>query len=208
MKPVSSLFPRLLPLVPGCPEPLAQQALVDAAIAFCEDSQAIRSDLDTLYVVAGVSEYELEPPTSQSVTTVLDVTIDGARLKSLYFDESAGLPATTGKPTHFYTTRNTGNLVLHFFPAPDARYKANVTVATRPTRTSTTLEEDLTDLWADAVVSGAVARIASIPGQPFTSIEMASAMGSMSVAASRNARRSASSGQIRGSMAVKGRPFA
>lgn len=187
---------------------MAQQALLDSAIAFCEDSQAIRQSLDTLYLVGGVADFELEAPTSQAVTNVLDVTIDGQRLHSIYFDEAAKLKPSTGKPTHYYTSRDAGALVLHMYPTPDQRYKADVKVATRPTRAATTFEDDLVDLWADAVISGAIARLCAIPGQPFTSTDLAVAAGSAAVGKSRDARRTASSGQIRGSMAVKGRPFA
>jgi hypothetical protein len=187
---------------------MAQQALLDAAIVFCEDSQAVRSSLDTVYLVAGVAQYELDPPTAQAIATVLDVVIDGERLRSVYFDEVASLKPQKGKPTSYYTSRDGGAVVLHLYPTPDQRYTAAVTVAARPTRSATVFDDDLVDFWADAVLSGAIGRLCAIPGQPFTSVELAVAAGSAAVSKSRDARRTASSGQIRGSMAVKGRPFA
>ena len=46
MIPLSAFFPRLLPNVLGCPEPLAQQALLDSAIEFCSRSLAVTTTLD------------------------------------------------------------------------------------------------------------------------------------------------------------------
>lgn len=208
MKNISDLYPRLIPLVPGCPEPLATQALVDSAIAFCERSDAIRPVLDDITTAAGLAVYELDAPTYQSVSNVLSVTVDGKALKPVFADDFFSSPQRSGEPVVFYTTRDAGALSLNLYPTPDKAYVLKIVAATRPLRSATAVEEDLVDLWAEAVVAGAVSRIAVIPDQPFSDLSKANYYAQQSVSKAAEAKRRSSAGNLRGSMAVKSRPFA
>lgn len=67
MKPVSDLFSRVMPYLPGGTEPLVAQALVDAAIMFCEDAQVVRTTLDTITCKPGQAAYDLLAPNQQIV---------------------------------------------------------------------------------------------------------------------------------------------
>mgnify|MGYP003577447698 CR=1 FL=1 len=62
MKTFEKFFPDLLPQVPGCPEPVAEQALKRAAQRFCELTFAWRVRLDAISLAAGTDEYELPLP--------------------------------------------------------------------------------------------------------------------------------------------------
>lgn len=59
MKTFDLFYPDLMPNVPGCPEPVADQALKRAAIRFCELTLAWRAKLDPIETEDGTDEYDL-----------------------------------------------------------------------------------------------------------------------------------------------------
>jgi hypothetical protein len=64
MKALSAFYPRVLPYLPGCSEPFANQVILNSAIEFCENSLTLRQNLDTFNTVAGKIEYDLDPPSA------------------------------------------------------------------------------------------------------------------------------------------------
>jgi hypothetical protein len=207
MKPISDFFPRMLPYLPGCSEPMAAQALVDAAIAFCEDSMVLREPLAPVAVVADTEAYTLVAPVQQQVARVLSVRLGDRELAAVMAEDVNLLPAATGRPMAFYTTRTGSALQVHLFPTPDEAGSLVAQVALRPTKTADELEDDLFDLWSDAVISGAMARCMAVPGQPFSDPSGAAAYGSAAAALSRKARVESYHGRVRGSIRVRSRPF-
>jgi hypothetical protein len=70
------------------------------------------------------------------------------------------------------------------------------------------LENDLFDLWSDAVVYGAISRICSIPGQPFSDLVVSAAAASQAARLGGKARVEGSFNRVRGQMRVAPRKFA
>jgi hypothetical protein len=208
MRPLSDFYSRILPWVPGCPEPTANQALVDAAILFCEDSLVLREKLEPFQLEVGKDAYELDAPAQQQVARVLSAQIDGYACAVVPAEDSVFPMVVTGKPTAVYTTRSGSEFLLHTNPIPDAAYWAEVQVALRPLRTATQLEDDLFNLWAEAVVSGAVSRICSIPNQPFTDLATSANAAMHAARWSNKARIEGSSNRTRGQLSVQQRPLA
>ncbi len=205
---IAEFYPRLLVQVPGCSEPLAQQSLLDAAIEFCDKSLIIRQNLDVFFTVDGRKVYDLDPPTSShTIARVLSVECDGRVLNGLLQEDTAGLSTDPSRPLAFYTTRTDNELLLNLYPIPDDRYRATAHVALKPTRTAQQLDDDLFTIWADAIIDGAISRIARIPGQPFTDVNYAMAMANSAREKTAKARIEAYNGRIRGGTAVKMRPF-
>lgn len=208
MKPVSDFFSRVLPYVPGCPEPTAAQALVDAAIVFCEDTMVVRNQLDTFSTVVGQDAYELDVPLQQQVSRVLTVFVDDTPLPSWTAQGTPPSDDARNRPMAFYTTRSNSEFLLRLYPTPDKVYAVKVVAALRPTRTATQLEDDLSSLWSDAVISGALARLMAVPSQPFTNPGEAMRMQMNAIQLARRARTEGNVGHVRGSMRVTPRPFA
>lgn len=207
MKPLSDFFPRMLPYLPACSKPLAAQAVLDSAIAFCEQTDFVREDLDPLATMAGLSAYELDAPTHQQVARVLRVRVAGRDLKPLPADNVRSMAPRKGEPAYYHATRNTSTLELQLYPTPDKAYPLVATVSLRPTRTAPELEDDLFGLWIEPIVAGAIARAMLVPGQAFT--DQASAQGFMAQAqvGINRARREGAFGRLRGSLSVQARPF-
>lgn len=207
MKPLSDFFPRMLPYLPACSKPLAAQAALDSAIAFCEQSDVVREDLDPLTTRAGLSVYELDAPTDQQVARVLRVQVAGRDLRPLPADLVHTMASRTGQPAYYHMTRNGSTLELNLYPTPDRVYPLAANASLRPTRDATTLEDDLLNLWVEPVVAGAIARAMLVPGQAFT--DQAGAQGYMAQAqlGIHRARREGALGRTRGSLGVQARPF-
>ena len=127
MQPLSVFYSRILPYLPGCSEPLVNQVLVSSAIDFAESSLVLRQNLDSFKTVAGVTQYDLDPPTANhDIDRVMSVAIDGRELSpGLYEATRNDMPTAQAKPRGFFTDRTDNILTLKL-----------LTVYTFPTKTS------------------------------------------------------------------------
>lgn len=208
MKPVSSFFPSLLPYVPGCPDPLAARAVVDSAISFCEDSLVISETLDSFFTEVGVSAYELSAPSDQQVCSVRNVTVGGNELTATVDGNELFATSATGTPHRFFTSRTSGELMLHVWPVPDVVAEVKVFAALRPVKDATQLDDDLYALWMAPVLAGAIAKIRAVPNQPFSDPADAMMKAAQAASMSNRARIKGSYGRMQGGMRVTQRPMA
>lgn len=207
MQPLSAFYSRIQPFVQGCPEPALNQALVDAAIAFCEDSMVLRTRLDAFYSTKGFGQCELDTgDDQQQIARLLTLTADSQPVVLLARDDC---PVTSGmgRPRFAYTSRDSGAFILNLAPLPDARYEMRAEAVLRPTRSATTLDTDLFDIYIDAIVAGTLARLFGTPGQPYSDAMAAGEAGNIFGRMSSVARREAGIGQVRTTRAVRPRPF-
>ena len=210
MKPLSVFYPRILPYLPGCSEPLVDQVLVNSAIEFAENSLTLRQNLDSFKTVAGVSQYDLDPPTTNhDINRVMGVTLDGQELTAGMFEAIRNdLPPANAKPRGFYTDRTDNVFTLKLSPPPDGKYTVVVAVTLRPARAATQLDDDLYNIWIDPIVSGAIARAMQIPDQPFTNFARAQQLLDSAARQTNSSRIESNYGLVRGSMRVRPRSFA
>lgn len=210
MKPLSAFYPRILPYLPGCPEPMVDQVLVNSAIEFAEASLTIRQNLDPFNTVVGKVEYDLDPPTRyHDINRVMGVTLDGKELQPGLFEAIRNdLPTAAAKPRGFYTDRTDNTFTLRLSPPPDKVYSVIVSVTLRPARDTTYLDDDMYNIWIDPIVSGAIARALQIPDQPFTDLARAQDLLASAARQTVSSRIESNFGLVRGSMRVRSRPFA
>lgn len=205
---IDEFFPRVLPYVPGCSEPLARQAILDSAIRYCEKTLILRQSLDSFNTIKNLVSYDLESPNNQMrVARVLSVTIDGKEVKGIFEEDVPLLSDDEGKPTGFYTTRVDSEFVLNLYPKPDRKYKVVVTVALAPTKRATSLEDDLYNVWSDGVIAGAIANIAKVPNMPFSSMDVAMSKEMELAKYMQESRVESYYGRVRGGTRVKTRPL-
>ena len=210
MKALSAFFPRILPYLPGCPEPLVAQVLIDAAIEFCDSSLVLRQNLDTFNTVVGRVQYDLDAPSAQhDINRVMGVTLDGKELVAGMSEALRGdMPTAPAKPRGFYTDRTDSVFTLMLSPPPDEVYSVLVNVALSPARTATQLDDDLYNTWINPIVSNAIARAMQIPGQPFSNPAQAQILLNSAARQTVTSRIEGNYGLVRGSMRVRYRPFA
>jgi hypothetical protein len=209
MVPVSAFFSRLLPNVIGCPEPLAQQALVDSAIEFCSQSLVTTTDLDPVSVTAGVGNYELDLPAQTELAQIMRVWLDGRMLGPVPTYEVQSVESFPGMPTYYFGRDIDEVLNVRLFPTPDKDVPNGlvVRVATKPTRTATQVHSVLFERWSDVIVEGALARLFDTPGQVFTNEAKALVLNQKVRAKTAVARTDAMRGRTVSSMSVTMRSF-
>ena len=210
MKPLSAFYPRILPYLPGCSEPMVDQVLLNSAIEFAEASLTLRQNLDAFNTVVGKIEYDLDPPTrNHDINRVMSVNVDGKEIAPGMAEAIRNdLPTAVAIPRGFYTDRTDNTFVLRLSPPPDKVYRVVVGVTLRPARGATLLDDDLYNIWIDPVVSGAIARAMQIPDQPFTNFAQALYLLDSAAKQTNSSRIESNYGLVRGSMRVRARPFA
>lgn len=207
MKPIDEFLPRLAPYIAGCPTPMMRQALLDSAVAFCEDSMALRQRLDTVMQPAGLGEVDLDLPAQQGVARLLAVWANGVKLVTIAA-EDAPERGTSGAPTGYYTRRNDSEFQLILHPTPDQPCGVNVEVALRPLYGATQVEDDLFNLWMPAIIAGAMARLLAIPDQPFSNLSLVPMYAAEFTRLTAKARSEGAYGRVRSNLRVQMRPFA
>lgn len=207
MKPLESFFSRILPLTPNCPDPLAAQAVLDSAIEFCERSNALRYNVDTFTTVEGQSAYDIDVPNNHTLARVVYLTVNGTELTGLVAEKLPNYSQENATPYRYYVSQNESELQLNLYPAPDAVYNVNMSLALKPSYTARYLEDDLYDYWNDAIVAGALYRLKVVPGQPFSDPAGALYYDRRAKILCHQARVESNIGRVIGSMDVRPRPL-
>lgn len=128
-----------------------------------------RELLDLQVTEVNMPTYELFSP--DVIESVLWVTLDGQLLTPT--DVRFAPPSLIdmeGRPTHYWLV---DDKTLRLFPSPDAVYNLRVMVALKPSRTAIGVADWVYETWADAIVSGAIHRLAQIPDKTWTDQQLA-----------------------------------
>lgn len=203
-------LPRMLPYLVGCPDPLAKQALVDSAIEFCSRTNAVSTALDPISTVGGSATYELEPPAETKVSLVQRVWYEGDLIVPVPYEQATGIYGRPEGSPRFYFGEFVDEVYsITLVPTPDKNSSEGLRIraALVPTRSATKLHDVLFDRYADAVVHGAIAIVASIPDQSYTDLRLAAESRAKARLESSTARGEALRGNVRSSMNVKMRAF-
>lgn len=176
---VEAFLPFVLPHVPGCPVVAAKQAIVSAAIEFCERSRVWQTvpSTSTLDVVANQSAYAVPVPAEGNSAMVLELWLDGRLLTPLSHQDLQGRfgvnwLTVTGSPIH-YTQFDQDAVIL--VPKPVAGLTGGLLLRAcfKPARTAATLPAILFNQYVEGVAAGAVLRLLLTPGKPWTQPELA-----------------------------------
>lgn len=84
----TDLLPKVLPSVPGCPQPLAIQHIRDAAIRTCERTLAWRYAQPTYNLLPGVHEYPYSKPMDTDVHVVFGAQVNGYPLTPMTLEQA------------------------------------------------------------------------------------------------------------------------
>ena len=164
-----SLIPSLAPFLPNVPDVSMRGALRDSAASFLAQTYIWRAPFDPFETEAEVAQYGLY--SDAAIQAVLWVLVDGlevAQTESQMVSKSRR--DNTGKPKAFWVTRGSN---IQFYPVPDKAYEVSGEVVLKPTRDARGVEGWVLDYWQDAIISGAIYRMAQIPGKDWTNAELA-----------------------------------
>ena len=84
----TDLLPKVLPSVPGCPQPLAIQHVRDAAIRVCERTLAWRYIQPKFVLLPGVHEYLYDKPTDSEIHVLFGTIMNDSPLEVLTLEQA------------------------------------------------------------------------------------------------------------------------
>lgn len=168
-------LPEVLPFVKDVPEIVAIQAIRNAAIEFCEETRYLQVDNDPVSLQANVSDYDLDADTGYRVIDVVEAWIGDQFLVPKSVEELTKIYRGTdwrsmqGNPYYYFRSRM-GTMTLVPQPASSSTttqsyLKCRVAIA--PSRSSTTVDDDIYERFLEIICAGARARLYETANQPY-----------------------------------------
>lgn len=162
-------LPLITPHVAGCPDLTIKLYMPIVAADFFARTYLWRDNIDAIYLASNQIEYDIDA--DAEVEDVLAVVYKEQPLERtdlrLVPHERQG---ERGDPKAYWLQ---ADRALRVFPTPDESGSLRVTAVLKPSRTATGVEDWIYETWADTLVSGAVARLASIPNKTWTDLGLA-----------------------------------
>lgn len=162
-------LPRVMPFVPGCAEPTAEQYVREAAIEFCRRTKAWR-EADEFDITPTTLELVCVPPYAD-LHEIEDMRFDGRPLKAVSWptvwrDHGAGPPRT-------FSQVGLNGIRID----PPGTGKLQVSMFLKPSDKADYLPDILLHHFAQVIADGALARILMLPDKPYTNPQSAAAFG-------------------------------
>jgi len=176
----SDLTKRLSPNVPGCPWPVIENAIRDAAIEACERTLAWRYIQPSITLTPGIYDYPYEIPTGTEVHAfitstvndrdILPVTLEEAQRRYPYWPSSDTDDQSFPQRIVHFDADN-----FYVAPAPDSAttYLIQMTLALKPLRTADNMDQTAFDELEETIVHGALQRLFVIPDMNWSDKELA-----------------------------------
>lgn len=159
MKPFATFYPDLLPLVPACPEPVADLALRRAAQRFCLIARAWRVVLDPITVVAGIDAYDLELPEKTELVRIEVAKLDGE-------DVHVATTGETQRGRNYIYCPDGKQVYLN--PLPSATRSLVLTACLMPSDAAQGVENFIADEYRDLIARGAAGRLKQQPAKTYS----------------------------------------
>ena len=166
MKPIDDFLPLILPRATGCPEPIAFDAIRQAAIEFCERTRIWR---DTDQFMA--DEFgDIFAPAQSVIHQIEDARFEGHRLTPVSVQDLneryPGYDWTTqsGDQPKYITQIHPNTVKI----VPAWEGMITMTILLKPSNDAQELPDFIFDQYARTIADGALAEILMIPGQPYT----------------------------------------
>jgi hypothetical protein len=169
-----AFMPEVLPFVHGCSDLVATHAVKNAVIEFCEKTDWWLHEIDPIYGMVNVQDYDLDDlPDQTSIVRVVQAAYGGYPIDFLNMDELRAKFGLTWRSLAPGSPRYATQVVqdqISLVPMPGLGATAQLTafVALRPTRDSQECDSSIYERWAEVIGQGALSRLCSSAGQPFS----------------------------------------
>jgi len=211
MKAFSVFLNDVMPEVPGCTIEIATHAIKNSCIEFCEKSLIIQRDHDPVTVVAGIVDYDFEPPTGMLVTRIMKawhktlvltpLAPDDVEFAEVYNRLFNGANVDRKDP-QYILQKDERTFSLYGIPATTVANGLTMRVALKPSRSATTVDDVLYEDYAEVIAAGAKARLMMSAGKPYTNPQIAAVQLDMFRQGTNVARQRATRGYVRSSTGV------
>lgn len=161
----------LMQYVPDAPDPVALNAIKNAAIEFCERTRYWQDDVEDILLLKGVGTYEIDADAGVKFVDAqfvyrgprLLIPKTAEELNRLY--RWSDWQSLEGEPA-FFTRINESEIVL--VPKPGKHdEKMSVRAAFAPTRDSKGVGVDVYQFYLETICDGARARLYGMPATPY-----------------------------------------
>ena len=160
----------VLPDVHGCPVAVAEQAVLDSSIMFCEEARAHRAQLDDITLVSATATYTVVTPTDTVISSIIYAGVDGTEVFRSTRDRIQLQVPTwrteTGTPTHVIMD---DPRTIRTVPVPTGAGTLVLEAYLKPAADAATVQDFIYEEWHEAIAYGAKARLFSMAEKPWTS---------------------------------------
>jgi hypothetical protein len=205
-----SLVSRLSPSVPGCPQPVIEQYVREAAIEACEKTLAYRQVQNKIPLITGVYDYPYDPPTNTEVHAFLNPTVNGEPMVSVTLEELQDrFPKWPDFATSEYNQpRYIAQLDADNFivaPTPDAvtTYEVRMVIVLKPLRTAVEMDTTAFDELETIIMHSALQNLLILPERTWSDRELAAYHAKQFLHKATERRARANLGAARNSLRVK-----
>lgn len=164
MAALSTLYQDILPYVPGCPDPMLDQEIRQAARMFFARTKAWVQWLEEVFVSGALREYDLDLPTQTEIVRVQRATVDGRPVEVVGWNSlpsDLALHATGGSPQ---LVSSADRMTVTIGSPGAAGSKLQVQVALMPSQSAASIPDTVLLLHRDAIAEGAKYRLMRVPG--------------------------------------------
>lgn len=204
-----AFVPHVVNELPQCPEPVIAFELRNALIDFCDRSLAWQEPIDTVRVIAGRAEYELDAPAQARISTVVEAVFDDREIHPMTIPElmrkDRNWRSQVGHVSHYV---NTDPETIRLYRIPEQDGVLNMIGAFAPTRNGTLIPSYIYERYMEAVRFGCLYRLMRQQAKPWSNPSLAQSYESMFLAKCLQAKAFVNKGQSRADSKVKQMPFA
>lgn len=176
MKTWEALHPFARPDLPGCPVPLVDRALCDAAREFCTATLAWTEWADPFTADGTTNRFEFDLPTGAELVRATRVRVGS--------DDDYGVLSSRSLPPGWQngeTPHDPQDALVHIdmlqyllYPLPPGGTEVVIEMALKPAISSSGVFDSVVDKYAEALASGAKARLMAQPKKAWTDLGTAS----------------------------------
>lgn len=159
--------PYVMPFVIGCPLPVMEHHVRQAAIEFFRETKAWRTRLDHELTNGTTHVVDLSAPTGSTILDIEDVEVDGAGWPIVTAD-IGDKKIRQATAEHFCFSRDL--MEMEVYPLQAADCDVTPTVSLIPSEESTGMP-DAFKQYARHIAIGAISTIKALPGQDFTAAD-------------------------------------
>jgi hypothetical protein len=205
---------RLLPSVPGCPTPVVENYVRDAAIEACERTLAWRYEQPRIRLVVGAHDYVYECPSDAEVHAFITATVNDEMLTPVTLDKIYELypkwpnqPTTSRAKPKYITQLDPDHFSVAPVPDDTESYDVRMIVCLKPLRTADSMDKSVLDELENVIMHGALQHLLVLPDNSWSDRELASYHAKQFAFKLSERRARANLGAGRASIRIKGQPF-
>lgn len=169
--PYEAFLPEVLPYAPDCPEIVAVNAIRNACIEFCEESNWLLYEHPEITTLAGVGSYPLIVPTGTMSARIYEGWCGNLQLKPVSEEVLKRVYVYDWREmeggAQFVTMLNPDEAIIVPKPLIPNVAPLKLIIALKPTRDSVDVDDRIYQRWAEQIGWGARGRLLEIPNQSF-----------------------------------------